>query len=100
MSRDGMNVNLPQSVDRQIVNQIEANTLNDFVSSIFEDENIDERLGDINGIIADSAAMLGEAAKPIVAAAHIRVETAARLLSGIDYPVVQTAIAHDLKGAP
>ncbi len=99
LSRDGMKQSLALLVDRGIVNKVEAEILNDIVSKLFEDDDVNALLNDVYGVISNGASLLGEAAESIAAVAHSSVKNAAELLPGIDYPVVQTAIAHDLKGA-
>lgn len=99
LSRDGMNRTLTWLVERRILNEVEARTLRDLVSSLFDDDNMDQLVGDVRGIVEEGASMLGETAESIAAVMQSSVEYAADRLGSIDYPIIRTAIAHDVQGA-
>ena len=99
LSRDGMNGSLALLVDRRIVNRDEASTLRELVSSLFEDDNLDQLVGDVHRIVDEGASILGEAAESIAAVTQSSAEYAAARLTDVDYSIVRTAIAHDVQGA-
>ena len=99
LSRDGMNRSLNRLVSQGIVNEAESNSLGVIVSSLFDDDNLDQLYGHVSSIIQGGANILSDAAESIAAVAQSSVEVALQRLNDVDYQIAQTAIAHDIKGA-
>ena len=99
LSRDGVNRSLARLVDRGIINRVEANSLTQLVSSLFENNNLDQLVEDVQRIVDKSVTILGETAESIAAVMQSSIEVAVQRLNDVDYQIVQTAIAHDVKGA-
>lgn len=99
LSRDGMNRSLALLENDRIVNEAEARTLGDLISSLFEDDNLDQLVGDVRRIIEEGVSILGETAESIAAVTQSSVEYAGQRLTSVDYSIAQKAIAHDVQGA-
>ena len=99
LSRDGMSRSLALLVERGVVNEDEASTLGDLVSSLFDDDNLDDLVGDVRRIVGEGASILGESAESIAAVTQSSAEYAVQRLASVDYSIVRTAIAHDVQGA-
>lgn len=100
LSRDGMNKSLALLENKyRIVSEAEARTLGDLISLLFEDDNLDQLVGDVHGIIEEGASILGETAESIAAVIQSSVEYAGQRLTSVDYSIAQNAIAHDVQGA-
>ena len=59
---------------------------------MFDDDNLEELVGDVRRIVGEGASILGESAESIAAVTQSSAEYVAQRLASIDYWNVRTAI--------
>lgn len=99
LSRTGMEKSIALLKQYKAIDDAEESILGQLVSSLFDVENLDTLLSNVQDIINAGASRLSETVESIAAVIQSSVEYAADKLSDIDYAIVRTAIAHDVQGA-